>query len=93
MDERAFARTAEEYAARLYAVAYGLLGNRADAEDAVQRALLKAFEARESYVDDGRCPRGSSRADEMPDELAAAVARLPRSCRAGGPARRSSGWT
>ena len=50
MDERAFARTAEEYAARLYAVAYRLLGNRADAEDAVQRALLKAFEARESYI-------------------------------------------
>src|SRR5262245_64754110 len=50
MDERAFARTAEEYGTRLYAVAYRLLGNRADAEDAVQRALLKAFEARESYV-------------------------------------------
>ena len=49
MDERAFARTAEEYAARLYAVAYRLLGNRADAEDAVQRALLKAYEARASY--------------------------------------------
>src|SRR5213594_4929802 len=49
MDERAFARTAEDYAARLYAVAYRLLGNRADAEDAVQRALLKAFEARGSY--------------------------------------------
>src|SRR5689334_25310532 len=50
MDERTFARTAEHYAARLYAVAYRLLGNRADAEDAVQRALLKAFEARESYI-------------------------------------------
>ena len=50
MDERAFARTAEDYTARLYAVAYRLLGNRADAEDAVQRALLKAFEARDSYV-------------------------------------------
>src|SRR5215831_2470786 len=50
MDERAFARTAEEYSARLYAVAYRLLGNRADSEDAVQRALLKAFEARDSYV-------------------------------------------
>ena len=49
MDERAFARTAEDYAARLYAVAYRLLGNRADAEDSVQRALLKAFEARGSY--------------------------------------------
>src|SRR2546428_6161837 len=49
MDERAFARTAEEYATRLYAVAYRLLGNRSDAEDAVQRALLKAYEARGSY--------------------------------------------
>src|SRR5258705_1337573 len=50
MDERAFARAVEEYAVRLYAVAYRLLGNRADAQDAVQRALLKAFEARESYA-------------------------------------------
>src|SRR2546427_7964096 len=50
MDERTFARAAVEYAARLHAVAYRLLGNRADAEDAVQRALLKAFEARESYA-------------------------------------------
>ncbi|PYN83572.1 MAG: hypothetical protein DMD96_01680 [Candidatus Rokuibacteriota bacterium] len=50
MDERAFARAAEEYAVRLYSVAYRLLGSRADAEDAVQRALLKAFEARESYA-------------------------------------------
>jgi RNA polymerase sigma-70 factor (ECF subfamily) len=50
MDERAFARIAEDYAVRLYAVAYRLLGNRADAEDAVQRALLKAFEAREAYL-------------------------------------------
>lgn len=49
MDAPAFTRTAEEYAARLYAVAYRLLGNRSDAEDAVQRALLKAYEARESY--------------------------------------------
>ena len=43
MDERTFARAVEAYARRLYAVAYRLLGNRADAEDAVQRALLKAF--------------------------------------------------
>src|SRR2546425_4542522 len=49
MDERAFARTVEDYATRLYAVAYRLLGNRSDAEDAVQRALLKAYEARGSY--------------------------------------------
>jgi len=49
MDESAFARTAQEYAARLYMVAYRLLGNRADAQDAVQRALLKCFAARGSY--------------------------------------------
>ena len=49
MDERAFTRVAEEYAGRLYAVAYRLLRNRADAEDAVQRALMKAFAARASY--------------------------------------------
>jgi RNA polymerase sigma-70 factor, ECF subfamily len=50
MDERAFVRAIEQYATRLYSVAYRLLGNRSDAEDAVQRALLKAFEARESYA-------------------------------------------
>ncbi len=49
MNERTFARLAEEYAGRLYAVAYRMLGNRADAEDAVQRALMKAFVAREAY--------------------------------------------
>jgi len=49
MDERAFTRVAEEYARRLYAVAFRMLGNRADAEDAVQRALLKCFAARASY--------------------------------------------
>jgi RNA polymerase sigma-70 factor (ECF subfamily) len=50
MDEGTFARAAEDYAARLYSVAYRLLGNRADAEDAVQRALLKAFQARRAYT-------------------------------------------
>jgi len=49
MDERTFARLAEQYAARLYAVAYRMLGHRADAEDAVQRALTKCFAARASY--------------------------------------------
>jgi len=49
MDEGAFSRVAETYAGRLYAVAYRLLRNRADAEDAVQRALMKAFAARASY--------------------------------------------
>jgi RNA polymerase sigma-70 factor (ECF subfamily) len=49
MDERVFARLAEQYAGRLYSVAFRMLGNRADAEDAVQRALLKCFAARASY--------------------------------------------
>src|SRR3989449_8658050 len=49
MDERAFSRWAEAYAGRLYAVASRLLRNRADAEDAVQRALMKAFAARAAY--------------------------------------------
>ena len=49
MDERAFVRLAEDYAARLYAVAYRLLGNRADAQDAVQRAVLKSYAARDAY--------------------------------------------
>jgi RNA polymerase sigma-70 factor (ECF subfamily) len=49
MDERAFTRAADEYARRLYVVAYRLLGNRADAEDAVQRTLMKCFAARASY--------------------------------------------
>lgn len=49
MDERTFARLAEKYAGRLYAVAYRMLGHRADAEDAVQRALTKCYAARDSY--------------------------------------------
>lgn len=49
MDERTFERVAVEYAGRLYAVAYRMLGSRADAEDAVQRALLKCFAARADY--------------------------------------------
>jgi RNA polymerase sigma-70 factor (ECF subfamily) len=49
MDEGTFTRVAEEYAGRLYSVAYRMLGHRADAEDAVQRALLKCFAARASY--------------------------------------------
>src|ERR671922_2476138 len=49
MDERTFERVIGEYAGRLYAVAYRMLGHRADAEDAVQRALLKCFAARASY--------------------------------------------
>src|SRR5437016_8985204 len=49
MDERAFARVTEAYGARFYAVAFRLLHNRADAEDAVQRALTNCFAARADY--------------------------------------------
>jgi RNA polymerase sigma-70 factor (ECF subfamily) len=49
MTERAFARAAEDYAARLYTVAFRLLRNRADAQDAVQHALAKCYAARASY--------------------------------------------
>ena len=49
MNEQAFVKLAEQYGTRLYAVAYRLLGNRADAEDAVQRALMKSYEARHAY--------------------------------------------
>ena len=49
MNEGAFARLAQSYAPRLYAVAFRLLGNRADAEDAVQRALMNCYAARGGY--------------------------------------------
>jgi RNA polymerase sigma-70 factor (ECF subfamily) len=49
MNEATFARVAQEYASRLYVVAYRMLGQRDDAEDAVQRALMKCFAARETY--------------------------------------------
>src|SRR3989441_12772556 len=49
MDERAFARVTEAYGARFYTVAFRLLHNRADAEDAVQRALTNCFAARAAY--------------------------------------------
>jgi RNA polymerase sigma-70 factor, ECF subfamily len=49
MEQATFAQVAEDYATRLYAVAFRLLGNRQDAEDAVQRALLKSYAARDAY--------------------------------------------
>src|SRR5262245_56450953 len=49
MDERAFTRVTEAYGARFFAVAFRLLGHRADAEDAVQRALTNCFAARADY--------------------------------------------
>ncbi len=48
-DEQAFADLASRYSARLLTMAWRLLGNRADAEDAVQRALLRLFTSAKSY--------------------------------------------
>ena len=42
-DQAAFAALVSHYQDRLFTVAYRLLGNRADAEDAVQRALLNCY--------------------------------------------------
>jgi RNA polymerase sigma-70 factor, ECF subfamily len=48
-DEAAFAEVVGRFGGRLLAVAGRLLGSRADAEDAVQRALLQAFAAALRY--------------------------------------------
>ena len=48
-DEQAFADLVNRYSARLLTLAWRLLGNRADAEDAVQRALLRLFRSARSY--------------------------------------------
>ena len=51
-DEQAFADLVNRYSARLLTLAWRLLGNRADAEDAVQRALLRCYTAAKSYRPD-----------------------------------------
>jgi RNA polymerase sigma-70 factor (ECF subfamily) len=48
-DETAFSVLVERYGGRLLAVARRLLGSRADAEDAVQRALLQCYTGASSY--------------------------------------------
>src|SRR5262245_29218377 len=48
-DDEAFSVLVERYGGRLLAVARRLLGSRADAEDAVQRALLSCYTAAASY--------------------------------------------
>ena len=48
MDSREFAERVEAMQGALYRVAYGLLLNRADCADAVQSALLRAWEKRRS---------------------------------------------
>jgi len=48
-DEEAFSVLVERYGGRLLSVARRLLGSRADAEDAVQRALLQCYTGASSY--------------------------------------------
>jgi RNA polymerase sigma-70 factor (ECF subfamily) len=48
-DHTAFAVLADRYQRRAFAVALRLLGNRADAEDAVQHAFLRLYESRAAY--------------------------------------------
>ena len=48
-DGRAFTDLVEAYGPKLLAVARRLLGSRADAEDAVQRALLQSYQGARSY--------------------------------------------
>ena len=48
-DETAFSVLVERHGGRLLAVARRLLGSRADAEDAVQRALLQCYTGASSY--------------------------------------------
>lgn len=48
-DQAAFAALVGHYQDRLFTVAHRLLGNRADAEDAVQRAFLNCYLKVDSY--------------------------------------------
>jgi len=48
-DRTAFQELVEKYQQRIYAVAYGLLGNRENALDAVQEAFIKAYKSLDSF--------------------------------------------
>lgn len=48
-NRRAYERLYELQAARLKSIAFHLVGNRADAEDAVQETFLKAFRAMDGF--------------------------------------------
>jgi RNA polymerase sigma-70 factor (ECF subfamily) len=48
-DRAAFQALVEKYQRRIYAVAYGLLGNREDALDAVQEAFIKAYRSLDGF--------------------------------------------
>ena len=51
-DAQAFTELVSRYSARLLTFAWRLLGNRADAEDAVQRALMRCYTSATRYRPD-----------------------------------------
>ncbi len=55
-DAAAFEAVIPLYGRRLFAVAYGILQNRAEAEDVVQDVLLKAYRLREKVRDPEKFP-------------------------------------
>jgi len=48
-ERAAFQELVEKYQRRMYTVAYGILGNREDALDAVQEAFLKAYRSMRDF--------------------------------------------
>lgn len=56
MNDALFITEAEAMFTRLYQISYSILRSRADAEDAVQQALLKAWQARGRIHDDAFAP-------------------------------------
>lgn len=48
MDEATYTAISQQHLSLFFRTAYGLLGNRSDAEDAVQQALLNVWKARAS---------------------------------------------
>ncbi len=59
-DQGAFSDLAQRYSGKLLAVAGRLLGSRADAEDAVQRAFLQCYAGAAATTRAGPSPRGST---------------------------------
>ena len=51
-DVRAFELIVEAYASKAYQIAYGLLGNKQDAEEVVQDAFLKAYKKLDGFRGD-----------------------------------------
>lgn len=54
LDASAFSQLARDEAAGMFRIALGVLRNRADAEDAVQEAFLRAWRGRAGFRGDGR---------------------------------------